>query len=75
MAVGALGRSVAREINDGAAELGDRFDGRRGGPTHKAVLAKGHRPTFLDVGGNLGYYSLVFAKSGFDVITVEPMSR
>ena len=63
------------EINDGAAELGDRFDGRRGGPTNAAIRALEHRPTFLDVGGNLGYYSLVYAHSGFDVIAVEPMSR
>lgn len=29
--------------------------------------------TFLDIGGNLGYYSLLFAKYGWRVITVEPM--
>jgi len=31
--------------------------------------------TFLDVGGNLGYYSLLFAQAGYNVLTVEPMIR
>jgi len=31
--------------------------------------------TFLDVGGNLGYYSLLFAQAGYNVLTVEPMTR
>lgn len=29
--------------------------------------------TFLDVGANLGYYTLLFASVGYDVIAVEPM--
>ena len=29
--------------------------------------------TFLDVGGNMGYFSLLFAHRGDSVITVEPM--
>ncbi|CAE7381881.1 unnamed protein product [Symbiodinium sp. CCMP2592] len=31
--------------------------------------------TFLDIGANLGYYSLLFAKAGFDVVAVEAMTR
>ena len=31
--------------------------------------------TFLDVGANLGYYSLLFASHGYDVLAVEPMLR
>jgi len=31
--------------------------------------------TFLDVGGNLGFYSFLFAFYGYDVITIEPMTR
>jgi FkbM family methyltransferase len=30
---------------------------------------------FLDIGGNIGYYSLLFAHSGYDVIYVEPLPR
>merc|ERR1719436_1287957 len=31
--------------------------------------------TFLDIGANLGYYSLLFAHKGYKVIAVEPMTR
>jgi len=31
--------------------------------------------TFLDIGANLGYYSLLFAKRGFNAIAVEPSSH
>jgi len=30
---------------------------------------------FLDIGANIGYYSLLFAKAGFQVIAVEPKTR
>eukprot|EP00414_Alexandrium_minutum_P003780 CAMPEP_0113828262 /NCGR_PEP_ID=MMETSP0328-20130328/5188_1 /TAXON_ID=39455 /ORGANISM="Alexandrium minutum" /LENGTH=232 /DNA_ID=CAMNT_0000796269 /DNA_START=54 /DNA_END=749 /DNA_ORIENTATION=- /assembly_acc=CAM_ASM_000350 len=30
---------------------------------------------FLDIGGNLGYYSFLFAREGYKVITVEPMTK
>lgn len=30
--------------------------------------------TFLDVGANIGYYSLLFARRGYQVIAVEPMT-
>lgn len=33
------------------------------------------RGTFLDIGANLGYYSLLFAKQGYNVVAVEPMTR
>ena len=29
--------------------------------------------TFLDIGANLGFYSLLFAQHGYDVLAVEPM--
>lgn len=31
--------------------------------------------TFLDIGANLGYYTLMFARRGYHVISVEPMTR
>lgn len=31
--------------------------------------------TFLDIGANLGYYSFLFARQGFKVLAVEPMTR
>ena len=31
------------------------------------------RPFLLDLGGNIGYHSLLFAMHGYDVVTVEPM--
>jgi len=31
--------------------------------------------TFLDVGANIGYYSMLFAHAGYNVIAVEPMAR
>jgi FkbM family methyltransferase len=31
------------------------------------------RPLFLDIGGNLGYYSLLFASIGYSVFTIEAM--
>lgn len=31
--------------------------------------------TFLDIGCNLGYYSLMFAQAGYRVLCVEPMAR
>lgn len=31
--------------------------------------------TFLDIGANLGYFSLLFASRGYNVIAVEPMTR
>eukprot|EP00403_Amphidinium_massartii_P017659 CAMPEP_0178408614 /NCGR_PEP_ID=MMETSP0689_2-20121128/20033_1 /TAXON_ID=160604 /ORGANISM="Amphidinium massartii, Strain CS-259" /LENGTH=322 /DNA_ID=CAMNT_0020029721 /DNA_START=26 /DNA_END=991 /DNA_ORIENTATION=- len=31
--------------------------------------------TFLDIGANLGYYSMLFAHAGYNVIAVEPMTR
>lgn len=34
-----------------------------------------HGSTFLDIGGNIGYFSALFAHHGFNVITVEPMTR
>ena len=33
------------------------------------------RGRFLDVGANLGFYSLTFAQAGWDVVAVEPMQR
>lgn len=34
-----------------------------------------HTGTLLDIGANLGYYSLLFASKGYKVIAVEPMTR
>lgn len=31
--------------------------------------------TMLDIGANIGYFSLLFANSGYNVIAVEPMTR
>jgi len=31
--------------------------------------------TFLDVGAHIGYYTLLFAKKGYQVLAVEPMTR
>merc|ERR1712217_871426 len=31
--------------------------------------------TFLDIGANVGYYSLLFASKGHNVVAIEPMSR
>lgn len=33
------------------------------------------RGVFLDVGANVGYYSLLFAQAGWSVIAVEPMTQ
>jgi FkbM family methyltransferase len=47
-------------------------------PQDLADLGDGKIPetgTFLDIGGNIGYYSLLFASRGYDVITVEPLPR
>ena len=33
------------------------------------------RAVFLDIGANLGWYSMLFAQAGFDVIAVEAMQR
>ena len=33
------------------------------------------RRTFLDIGANIGFYSLLFAHHGWRVISVEPMTR
>ena len=40
-----------------------------------ATYHKQRAPTFLDIGANIGYFSLLFADRGFNVIAVEPMSR
>jgi FkbM family methyltransferase len=32
-------------------------------------------PMFLDIGGNLGYYTFLFAHAGYNTITIEPMPR
>ena len=34
-----------------------------------------HGGVFLDVGANLGYYSVLFASRGWRVVAVEPMAR
>jgi len=31
--------------------------------------------TFLDIGANIGYYTMTFAHAGYNVIAVEPMAR
>jgi FkbM family methyltransferase len=30
---------------------------------------------FLDIGGNIGYFSLLFANAGYDVMMIEPMTQ
>jgi FkbM family methyltransferase len=42
-------------------------------PLAPQASAIGRRPFFLDLGGNIGYHSLLFAMYGYDVVTVEPM--
>mmetsp|Transcript_27473 Transcript_27473/g.64111 ORF Transcript_27473/g.64111 Transcript_27473/m.64111 type:complete len:288 (+) Transcript_27473:96-959(+) len=41
-------------------------------PGHSHLPAFG---TFVDIGANLGYYSLLFASQGYEVIAVEPMTQ
>ena len=41
----------------------------------RASAALPKNGTFLDIGANLGYYSLLFAHAGFNVVAVEPMAR
>lgn len=46
-------------------------------PQEIATAAGGTLPqsgTFLDVGANIGYYSLLFARRGYHVLAVEPMT-
>eukprot|EP00746_Dinoflagellata_sp_MGD_P140203 gnl/MRDRNA2_/MRDRNA2_73494_c0_seq1.p1 gnl/MRDRNA2_/MRDRNA2_73494_c0~~gnl/MRDRNA2_/MRDRNA2_73494_c0_seq1.p1 ORF type:complete len:326 (-),score=48.27 gnl/MRDRNA2_/MRDRNA2_73494_c0_seq1:35-1012(-) len=46
-------------------------------PQEIASVAGGVLPqsgTFLDVGANVGYYSLLFARRGYHVLAVEPMT-
>jgi len=35
----------------------------------------GRLPLMLDIGSNMGYYALLFANAGFDVVAVEPMPQ
>jgi FkbM family methyltransferase len=49
-------------------------------PAHLAQLAgappsllTGSPGTFLDIGANLGFFSLLFAHAGFNVLAIEPM--
>jgi len=47
-------------------------------PQELAALADGVIPeggVFLDIGANIGYYSMLFAKFGYDVIAIEPMPQ
>ena len=39
-----------------------------------AVLPKTGTTTFLDIGANLGFYSLLFAARGDNVVAIEPMA-
>ena len=41
---------------------------------HLAGLNATSSGTLLDVGANLGFYSLTFAKAGWDVIAIEPLT-
>lgn len=47
-------------------------------PQDIASVAHGTLPkngTFFDIGANIGYYSLLFARKGYRVFAVEPMTR
>jgi len=35
---------------------------------------RGRRQVFIDIGGNVGAYTMAFAKAGYDVLYVEPMA-
>ena len=38
------------------------------------LLSSARRRTLVDIGANLGYYSLLFASHGWNVLAVEPMA-
>ncbi len=38
------------------------------------LLSSARRRTLIDIGANLGYYSLLFASHGWNVLAVEPKS-
>jgi len=47
-------------------------------PQELADMADGTIPktgTFLDIGGNIGWYSLMFAAHGYSTVTIEPLPK
>lgn len=60
---------ISRHLtNRGSWEI--RHPRELGALAGRAIPANG---TFLDIGANLGWYSLLFAKIGYNVIAIEPM--
>lgn len=43
-------------------------------PTPEAMGVAPGASTFLDIGANIGWFSIMFAKHGFKVVAVEPMT-
>lgn len=70
MAVFAENDKVSKSImRDGHWEIDDPAElARLAGTTPPA-----HATVFLDIGANLGFYSLLFAKFGYQVVAMEPM--
>lgn len=62
-------------VSKGIASLGYWEISDPGAMASNAGITLPKNGTFLDIGANLGYYSLLFAHKGYKVIAVEPMTR